>query len=88
MILEEDEDEDGFDEMDEDLEEEEVETFGADVTAGEDVSVEGSGMSPLHLALPIDDQISPGSIVESAEGMPLTADALAKMEAHEEVKRT
>ena len=88
MILEEDEDEDGFDEMDEDLEEEEVETFGADATVHEDVSVEGSRMSPLHLALPIDDQISPGSIVESAEGMPLTADALAKMEAHEDVNGT
>lgn len=79
MILEEDEEE--VDEMDEEMEVEEVENFGPELVlpSDEPYTEPVSPMSPL----PGEKELGPGSAQGNRGGMPLTADALAKMEAQE-----
>lgn len=85
MILEEDEEE--VDEMDEEMEVEEVENFGPELVLSSDVEVgtpypNTEPVSPTS-PLPPDNQLGSGSAKIDGGGMPLTADALAKMEAQE-----
>lgn len=84
MILEEDEEEE-VDEMDEEMEIEEVENFGpelvlpSDAEVGEPYTEPVSPMSPL----PVQADAPPDGTAAGSGGIPLTADALAKMEAQE-----
>lgn len=91
MILE--EDEEGVDEMDEEMEVEEVENFGPELIIPSDIDAAGddSGepetepVSPLSPVPPGNEQPSDPTMAGSG-GMPLTADALAKMQEQEEGK--